>query len=134
MAYQALLAEVLAVVSADDQQGVVESATCAQLVQEGAYKLVLGGNLRVIHTVEGDFILFVHTACEGGVPAKDVAIEVAQVALGRFVAQHMRSEALGEMLCRMIGHMHAHQVDKAEHWLISGYPVTLDEEAGRVVK
>src|SRR5690242_17174043 len=40
MAYQALLAEVLAVIGADDQQGVVEPATCEQLVQEGAYKLV----------------------------------------------------------------------------------------------
>ena len=42
----------------------------------------------------------------------------------------MRSEALGEMLRGMIGHVHAHQVDEAEYWLICSYPVAFDEEEG----
>ena len=76
MAYQALLAEVLAVISTDDQQGVVEPAAWAQLIQECAYKLVLGGDFRVIHAIKGNFVLFIYTTCERGIPAKDIAVKV----------------------------------------------------------
>src|SRR5437764_14250703 len=94
--------------------------------------MCLGSNCLIIHAMQSNFVLFIHNVSEWGVPAKDVAIEVAQVALCCFIVQYMRGEALRKLLRRMVGHVHTHQVDKAENWLVPCYSNALDVAEGCV--
>src|SRR5437764_8371697 len=98
----------LPVVSADDHYRLIQPSALAQLFEKCPHQFILGGNFSVIHAVESNLVHFIHAAHQGSVPAEDVAVEVAQVALCLFTLQEMWSVSLNKFLRGMVGHMHAH--------------------------
>src|ERR1700676_2845113 len=81
MTHELLFAQVLTMIGADNQESTIQPAARAQFLQECTHQLILSSYLGIVHAIEHHLVIIGNSTDEWSKPAKNVAVEMAQVAL-----------------------------------------------------